>query len=72
MKRKIFHILQLVALGGAGVLLSQPDAISSMVPANQQGKVAAILAIAGAFLPSVLPQGAKTKLWNSIPQPKED
>ena len=67
MKRKLFHILQLFALGGAGVILSQPEAVSSLVPVKQQAKVAAILAIAGAFLPSLLPQGAKTALWNSAP-----
>ena len=70
MKRKIFHILQLVALGGAGALLGEPEALSSLVPVEQQGRVAAVLAIAGAFLPSVLPQKAKTALWNSVPQPK--
>ena len=67
MKRKIFQLLQLAALGGAGAILAQPGAVTSLVPVNQQARVAAILAIAGAFLPSVLPQSAKTALWNSVP-----
>jgi len=67
MKRKLFQILQLAALGGAGAILAQPQSVTALVPVNQQARVAAILAIAGAFLPSVLPQSAKTALWNSAP-----
>jgi len=67
MKRKLFQLLQLAALGGAATILGQPAAVTSLVPINQQAKVAAILAIAGAFLPSILPQAAKTALWSSVP-----
>jgi len=63
MKRKIFKAIQIAAAGGAFALFADVDSITAFVPEKQQTKVAAVLTIASAFLPSIAPRGIR-KLWD--------
>jgi hypothetical protein len=63
MKRKLFKAVQIAAAGGAFALFADVDAVTAFVPEKQQTKVAAMLTIASAFLPSIAPRGIR-KLWD--------
>ena len=69
MKRKWLQVLSAVAMGTVTTIIADPEKISGIVPPAYQAPVGVTLAILGMILPSVLPQGARTKLWGSQPDP---
>jgi len=70
MKRKLLQILSAAAMGAVTTIIANPEKISEIVPPPYQAPVGVTLAILGMLLPSVLPQGARTKLWGSQPEPE--
>jgi len=69
MKRKLLQILSAAAMGAVTTIIAEPEQISGIVPQPYQAPVGIALALLGMILPSVLPQKARTKLWNSQPEP---
>jgi K+ transporter len=71
--KKFWKILQGVGLATAGTILAQPEIITGTFSSATQGKVLAIIAIANAVLPSVLPrkQQLSGESGNTTPTYKE-
>lgn len=54
--KKFLKVLQGIGLATAGTILAQPELITSSLTPATQTKVAGLIAIASALLPSVLPK----------------